>query len=128
MDSPTSTLFDVTEIKQRASKNPLGAIIVLIIGLVVLYYLYKMLNSEGFQMMKREGFSPGVFSQIFARDEQDLYQLNNINQTAGGNFELAWNQPTRIAGTAHLRGATPSCLKDSTLQPTMIPDGYTASY
>lgn len=122
MDNQTSdTLFNITEIKEKITSSNTNMFITLIIVAVVVYLIYKYYVSK-------EHFAPGVFDQMYALDEQDLYLKNNINQTAGGNYNLAWNHPTRMANTSHMRGVNPSCLKESTLQPSLIPDAYVADY
>jgi hypothetical protein len=46
----------------------------------------------------------GTLTQLFANDAQDTYLKGNMQNLATGNFDLLWNQPTRVASTYPNRG------------------------
>lgn len=81
----------------RDDKVFMGAIFVILI-LIILYYWFNKNNREGFM-------APGVIDQLFAKDAQDTYVNSNINNLASADFELYWNNPSRITDVLPNRGA-----------------------
>jgi hypothetical protein len=54
---------------------------------------------------KKENMTGGTLTQLFANDSQDTYLKSNVDNLATGQFDLYWNQPTRIANTFLNRGS-----------------------
>ena len=75
------------------------------------------------QKNTKEGMTGGTLTQLFANDSQDVYLKTNVDKLATGNFDLFWNQPTRIANTFQNRG-TPLptfILPDTQMNPNNYP-------
>lgn len=68
----------------------------IVIGIIVIY-----LYASG----KMENMSGGTLTQLFSNDSQDTYLKSNVDNLATGQFDLYWNQPTRIANTFLNRGS-----------------------
>jgi hypothetical protein len=73
-----------------------------LLAIVALIIIYMWVSKSN----KREGFmAPGVIDQLFAKDAQDTYINSNINNLASADFELYWNNPSRITDVLPNRGA-----------------------
>ena len=110
------TLGSLTEIRNMQSSSN---IITIIIILVILYFVYNYYIST-------EHFRPGVFTQMQAIDEQDQYLTNNTGYLANGNYNMNWNQPSRIVNNGHIRGRDMPTTDNK--KPLFIPDAYVADY
>ncbi len=66
--------------------------------------LFESENSSVNSSDKLEHMTGGTVTQMFANDSQDVYTKTGIRNDATGNFNLFWNQPTRITGTYPNRG------------------------
>ncbi len=71
-------------------------VIVLILVIIVMFLFYNH--------KKLEHMTAGTLTQLFATDAQNTYLNGDVNGTATGNFNLYWNQPTRVASTYPNRG------------------------
>jgi hypothetical protein len=79
---------------------------------------------------KIEKMSGGTLTQLFANDSQDVYLKSNVDKLATGNFDLYWNQPTRVANTYMNRG-TPLptfILPDTPENPNPFPISASNNY
>jgi hypothetical protein len=70
---------------------------------------------------KKEQMTAGTLTQLFSNDSQDVYLKAGVDKTATGNFDLYWNQPTRVANTYLNRGyPLPSInLPDTGMNPNL---------
>jgi hypothetical protein len=85
---------------QTNSKNKLNLLLFGIL-LVVCFVIIICWNKSNVW----EGMSGGTLTQLFAQDSQDVYLKSNVDKIATGNWDLYWNQPTRIANTYMNRGS-----------------------
>lgn len=89
-----------------------------IIIIIIFFIIVVPWNS-----LKKEGMSGGTLTQLMAQDSQDVYLKSNVDKLATGNFDLYWNQPTRVANTFQNRG-TPLptfILPDTPMNPNPYP-------
>ena len=118
MDSFSTSLSDlyITNKRTYDTSNLLIFIIVIII-IVIIIIIWTNLN------LFKEGMSNGTLTQLFANDSQDVYLKSNIDKLATGNFDLFWNQPTRVANTFMNRGSPlPTfILPDTPMNPNPYP-------
>jgi hypothetical protein len=79
---------------------------------------------------KKENMSGGTLTQLFANDSQDVYLKGNVDKLATGNFDLYWNQPTRVANTYLNRGSPlPTfILPDTPMNPNNYPITVSNNY
>jgi len=63
----------------------------------------KNINQEGNGDIK-EHMSAGTVTQLFAVDAQNKALNGDVDQTATGNYNLFWGQPSRVASTYPNRG------------------------
>lgn len=77
---------------------------VLVLLIIVIFILIvpwnKIPNHDN-----KEGMSGGTLTQLFAQDSQDVYLKSNVNKIATGNFNLMFNDPTRITASFQNRGS-----------------------
>jgi len=83
-------------INNNNNNNNISYIIIIILLIIGLYYIFNN---------KMEKMTAGTLTQLFANDSQDTYLKSNVDSLATGNFNLYWNQPTRIANTFLNRGS-----------------------
>ena len=78
----------------------------------------------------KEFMSNGTLTQLFANDSQDIYLKSNVDKLATGNFNLFWNQPTRVANTYLNRGSPLSSyyLPNTQMNPNPIPITVSNNY
>jgi hypothetical protein len=83
----------------NTTKNKLNFWVLLFvtIGIVVFIMFYN-------EKSKKEHMTAGTATQMFANDAQDVYTKSGVANDATGNFNLYWNQPTRVTGTWPNRG------------------------
>lgn len=88
---------------------------VILILVVVIFFIIVI----PWDKLKIENMTGGTLTQLFANDSQDVYLKSNVNKLATGNFDLFWNQPTRVANTFMNRGSPlPSLiLPDTSMNP-----------
>ena len=86
-------------ITSGSSNNEFNIINVIIL-LVIIYVIFKIFN-----LYNQENMTSGTLTQLMANDSQDVYLKSNVDQLATGNFNLLWNQPTRVANTFMNRGS-----------------------
>mgnify|MGYP003386012779 CR=1 FL=1 len=67
-------------------------ILYVLLGVALLYIVCSYFNGPVY-----EGMSGGTLTQLFAQDAQDVNLKGNVDQLATGNFNLFWNQPSRIS-------------------------------
>ena len=93
-----------------------------IILIIILFIIIVPWNDLGLNS-KKEGMSGGTLTQLFAQDSQDMYLTSNNMDAKTGNFNLFFNQPTRVANTFMNRGTPlPSIyLPDTSMNPTKDP-------
>lgn len=106
------------ELGKTYKKNNLLIFIILIVILfiIIIYWNKIKINNKE----NKEDMSGGTLTQLFAQDSQDVYLKSNVDKTATGNFNLYWNQPTKIANTFMNRGTPlPSIyLPNTQMNPT----------
>lgn len=100
----------------------------IILLIILLFTIVIILWNE----QKKEGMTAGTLTQLFSNDSQDVYLKSNVDKLATGNFDLYWNQPTKIANTFMNRGTPlPTIILPNTqLNPnaktiSSIPNNYT---
>lgn len=97
-------------------------ILIIIVIFVIIIPWNNIITNYKNKNEKKEQMTAGTLTQLFSNDSQDVYLKNNINKLATGNFDLYWNQPTRIANTYLNRGyPLPSIiLPDTDMNPNNI--------
>ena len=95
--SSTSSLSLNNNNNINNNNNNISYIIIIILLIIGLYYIFNN---------KMEKMTAGTLTQLFANDSQDTYLKSNVDSLATGNFNLYWNQPTRIANTFLNRGGS----------------------
>lgn len=71
----------------------------------VLYFtVFKKKSNETEQENIKEPMTSGTLTQLFATDAQNKALNGDTDDTATGNFNLYWGQPTRVASTYPNRG------------------------
>jgi len=99
--------------------------IIIIIIFFIIIVPWKNLNSN-----VQENMSGGTLTQLFSNDSQDVYLKSNVDKLATGNFDLYWNQPTRVANTFQNRGTPlPSIiLPETQMNPNNSPEVISNNY
>jgi hypothetical protein len=92
-----------TETEYKIARGNFNFWMLAIITIFIVFYVISMMNKEE-KKVSKEHMTAGTLTQMFANDGQDTYLKNDINNEATGNFNLYWNQPTRVAGTYPNRG------------------------
>jgi hypothetical protein len=72
--------------------------IIIFLILILFIIIYRVSFRE------KEHMTGGTLTQLFANDSQDTYLKGNVDNLATGNFNLYWNDPTRVTGTFPNRG------------------------
>jgi hypothetical protein len=89
----------ISEQEYQIKKSNFWILIVLTIGIII-----YIINNNKSTDDSKEHMTAGTLTQMFANDGQDTYLKGDVNNVATGNFNLYWNQPTKIAGTYPNRG------------------------
>lgn len=110
------------DIGVKSDKQPCNYVLLIIIFIVVLLVIFWFNSSfnpkydrdnKDNKNDKLEHMTGGTLTQMFANDSQDVNIKSGINNLASGDFNLYWNQPTRVAYTYPNRGG----LLPSTIVP-----------
>ena len=103
MNTDTSLYDDFSSpsINLGSSSKPFNFFIFIML-IVILFVMIVPWNKI---MKSREGMSGGTLTQLFAQDSQDVYLKSNVDKIATGNFNLMWNDPTRITASFQNRGS-----------------------
>lgn len=75
-------------------------ILFIVLGAIVLIWFFTNSNKNN----NLEHMSAGTLTQLFAVDAQNKAINGDVNNTASGNYNLYWGQPTRVSGTYPNRG------------------------
>lgn len=97
MDSISSS----TDYNIKMKKFNYWLLIIVTVGII--FFIITKTNKEN-KSDDREHMTAGTLTQMFANDGQDTYLKGDVNNVATGNFNLYWNQPTRVASTYPNRG------------------------
>ena len=119
----TNTDLDITQPSISFAKSDKAFnFFMFIILIIVIFIIIIPWDKLGFHS-KKEGMTGGTLTQLMAQDSQDVYLKSNVDKLATGNFDLFWNQPTRVANTFMNRGTPlPSIyLPDTSMNPTKDP-------
>lgn len=121
MDSTTS--FDISKPSISLGKTDKAFNFFMFIILIIIFFIILVPWDKLGLVSKKEGMSGGTLTQLMAQDSQDIYLKSNVNKLATGNFDLFWNQPTRVANTFMNRGSPLSSiyLPDTDINPTKNP-------
>ena len=93
--------------------------VLLIIAFFIIIIPWDKLSSKNVKQENREGMSGGTLTQLFAQDAQDVYLKSNVDGIATGDYNLMFNDPTRITYSFQNRGSPlPSIyLPDTSMNP-----------
>jgi hypothetical protein len=119
----TNSSYDISEPSISLGKSDKAFNFFMFIILIIIFFIIVVpWDKLGFNS-KKEGMSGGTLTQLMAQDSQDVYLKSNVDKLATGNFDLYWNQPTRVANTFMNRGTPlPSIyLPDTSMNPTKDP-------
>jgi len=97
--TPSDFSLDITTVTSgspNSNSNTKSFVIVLILILIILFFFY---NKKSLEHM-----TAGTLTQLFATDAQNKSLNGNTDYSATGDFNLYWNQPTRVASTYPNRG------------------------
>ena len=99
MDNVSTSLNLDTDVNnKKCVMKTFYNIVVIVVVFYVIYVLYKYFSySENFM-------STGVISDLFGKDIQDLNLNSGVKNIASGNYNLMWNNPSRITDTLPNRG------------------------
>lgn len=114
----TNSSFNISESIINNKSNKISLFFIFIIIIIGIYFIFPRKNNK-----ITEGMTGGTLTQLMAQDSQDVYLKSNVDKLATGNFDLFWNQPTRVANTFQNRG-TPLptfILPDTSMNPTKNP-------
>ncbi len=92
-----------TDSDYKTTRSKLNYWLLIIITIGIIIFIINKNNKENAKEQK-EHMTAGTLTQMFANDGQDTYLKGDVNNIATGNFNLYWNQPTKIAGTYPNRG------------------------
>lgn len=101
-----------------------------IILIIIFFIIVIPWNNLKINNNEQENMSGGTLTQLYSNDSQDVYLKSNVDKLATGNFDLFWNQPTRVANTFQNRG-TPLptiILPNTSMNPTNTPEVITNNY
>ena len=92
-------------------------IFIIIVVLFIIFFPWDKLVEK-----KKEHMTGGTLTQLYSNDSQDVYLKGDVDQLATGNYNLYWNQPTRVANTFLNRGSPlPSIvLPNTSMNPNNI--------
>lgn len=121
MDSNSS--FDISEPSISLGKSDKAFNFFMFIILIIIFFIIVVPWDKLGLVSKKEGMSGGTLTQLFAQDSQDVYLTSNGMPIKTGNFNLFFNQPSRVANTFMNRGTPlPSIyLPDTSMNPTKDP-------
>ena len=121
MDSNSS--FDISEPSISLGKSDKAFNFFMFVILIIIFFIIIVPWDKLGLNSKKEGMSGGTLTQLFAQDSQDMYLTSNNIDAKTGNFNLFFNQPTRVANTFMNRGTPlPSIyLPDTSMNPTKDP-------
>lgn len=130
MDSTlSSTQYDISKPFINLGENNKPFDFFMFIILIILFFIVTIPWNK--IQFTRENMSGGTLTQLFAQDSQDVYLKGNVDKLATGNYNLFFNQPTRVANTFMNRGSPlPSfILPDTPMNPNpyayQVSNGYT---
>ncbi len=93
--------FSSPSINLGSSSKPFNFFIFIML-IVIMFVMIVPWNKI---IKNKEGMSGGTLTQLFAQDSQDVYLKSNVDKIATGNFNLMWNDPTRITASFQNRGS-----------------------
>jgi len=102
----TDSIYDISEPSFSFGKTDKPFNFFMFIILIIIFFIIIIpWNKLNLANNNLEGMTGGTLTQLFANDSQDVYLKSNVDKLATGNFNLFWNQPTRIANTFQNRGS-----------------------